>query len=355
MFINKIITLLLILFQMACSSLPPLNEAIYHGNTDEALKLIEEGDDLETVSKYGATPMHFAAANNRLAIITALSKAGANIEARDVDNQTPFLYACYHGKKEAAKLLLELGANKEATDKSGANCIYIAATNKQPEMIKLMIENGLNPNLAKNNRYTALHAAAEKGDIESAELLLKNGGNANSLGPSDQTPLDLAIKSNNSDIAIILLQGGAKPHVINSKSFNFSSAIAAQEFLLAASYNEEIGEFNNSIDEYKTAAEQFNKLARELDEKSSQLLKSAFTGLAIDALFGVALGACSTCYSASYYRPDFLTNMLNRGDVKDMAEYSRERSKFCNAKISELEKKVKIESLESDDISILRP
>ncbi|KAH6883536.1 ankyrin repeat-containing domain protein, partial [Thelonectria olida] len=59
----------------------------------------------------GRTPLWFAAANEREAIIQLLLKNGADINMKDEKGRTPISYAAENGREAIAQLLLKNGAD----------------------------------------------------------------------------------------------------------------------------------------------------------------------------------------------------------------------------------------------------
>ena len=60
------------------------------------------------------TPLHLAAENGEIDMLTPLLKAGADFEAQDVEKCTPLHVAAESGETEVVIALLEAGANWKA-------------------------------------------------------------------------------------------------------------------------------------------------------------------------------------------------------------------------------------------------
>ena len=65
------------------------------------------------------TPLHRAAANNKIEAVAALISHGADVNARDEDGLTPLIMACFGGYAKVVEALLDAGADKELKATSG--------------------------------------------------------------------------------------------------------------------------------------------------------------------------------------------------------------------------------------------
>jgi len=128
--------------------------AAQNGDTQEVLKLLKEGTDInagagrawQTVREHILdaiewTPLHWAAANNRLEVVQVLLAHGADVNARDGDKDnardgdkdtplyhTPLHHAARNNSLEVAQVLLAHGADVNARDEVSLKpntCVYI--------------------------------------------------------------------------------------------------------------------------------------------------------------------------------------------------------------------------------------
>jgi ankyrin repeat protein len=153
-------------------------EAARKGDAPAVKKLLDEGVDVNTKFRYGAT---------------ALS------------------YACDRGNLEVVKILLERGADVNVKDKFyGATPLTWAAspatarTPQHPEIVKLLLEHGA------QGKESALLAAVSESDAATTKVVLEHGG----LSPAVLTDaLESARKDGHQDFVALLEQAGAKPFV----------------------------------------------------------------------------------------------------------------------------------------------
>ena len=66
----------------------PLHIAALNGQGSAVALLLNEGAEVNAISKYGDTPMHFAISHGDTKVITALYKAGADVTIENDDGET---------------------------------------------------------------------------------------------------------------------------------------------------------------------------------------------------------------------------------------------------------------------------
>lgn len=98
-------------------------QAVWRGNEEGARQLIAAGAEVNVCSKYGESPLHFAAQSANPKLVTLLIAAGANLNLQTdpkMDGaQTPLHKAAFFGRIECVRLLLEAGADPLITDRVG--------------------------------------------------------------------------------------------------------------------------------------------------------------------------------------------------------------------------------------------
>ncbi|MFC5499898.1 ankyrin repeat domain-containing protein [Caenimonas terrae] len=101
----------------------PLMIAALKGELELARKLVERGAD---VNKTGWTPLHYAATNAHLDVMTMLLDNYAYIDAESPNKTTPLMMAAQYGNADAVKLLLEAGADPRLKNQLGLTAIDFA-------------------------------------------------------------------------------------------------------------------------------------------------------------------------------------------------------------------------------------
>jgi hypothetical protein len=75
------------------------------------------------------TPLHLAASEGHIDVITELLKKKISLEEEDAKGRTALLRAVWTGKTNCCMALLEAGANLKATDELGQNAAHLAVAN----------------------------------------------------------------------------------------------------------------------------------------------------------------------------------------------------------------------------------
>lgn len=104
--------------------------AALKGQQALAEKLIKKGAD---VNKTGWTPLHYAATNGHLAIISLLLENNAYIDAESPNGSTPLMMAAMYGTPAAVKLLLEEGADPQLKNQQGLTALQFAERANRPD------------------------------------------------------------------------------------------------------------------------------------------------------------------------------------------------------------------------------
>jgi ankyrin repeat protein len=98
-----------------------------------AEKLIKKGAD---VNKTGWTPLHYAASNGHLAIISLLLEQHAYIDAESPNGTTPLMMAAMYGTTAAVKLLLQEGADPQLKNQQGLTALQFAQRGNRPDAVE---------------------------------------------------------------------------------------------------------------------------------------------------------------------------------------------------------------------------
>ena len=89
-----------------------------------------------------AQPLHFAATNGDVELVTLLLDRGATINAATQDGWTALHFACLRGDKGLVELFLDRGADVSMTTESGLSALSIATSEGDPEIVELLLDRG---------------------------------------------------------------------------------------------------------------------------------------------------------------------------------------------------------------------
>lgn len=113
----------------------PLMLASLKGLTQLCKQLISKDAD---VNKPGWTPLHYAATNGHLEIMSVLLENHAYIDAASPNGTTPLMMAAQYGTPSAVKLLLEAGADPLLKNVQNLTAIDFAQRASQQESAEII-------------------------------------------------------------------------------------------------------------------------------------------------------------------------------------------------------------------------
>ena len=115
----------------------PLIAAAEAGDLSTVRSLLEQGADMNGITKFGCTAMWYAASKGHLAIVQLLRQNGADMEQSGFSNDsppqchflqssTPLVAASVYGHLEVVRYLLEKGVNSGSATKLGNTSLHFA-------------------------------------------------------------------------------------------------------------------------------------------------------------------------------------------------------------------------------------
>ena len=231
----------------------PLHEAAVNHNPAVAARLLEAGAAPNAHGAGGATPLHVAAAENpNPAVVAALLDAGADVNARRAGGRTPLHEAAAKGSAAVVDALLRAGADLDAwgrEDPQGRRFVVAltfkigniwggyeeplrlagtrtplheaVAANADPAVTLALIQAGADVHASADldrlfeSAATPLHwAAAANANPAIIELLAAAGADLNAIAGSGRTPLHAAAMQN-PVVFPALLRLGADPTALD--------------------------------------------------------------------------------------------------------------------------------------------
>eukprot|EP01138_Halocafeteria_seosinensis_P004507 gb/GECG01004610.1/.p1 GENE.gb/GECG01004610.1/~~gb/GECG01004610.1/.p1 ORF type:complete len:432 (+),score=33.41 gb/GECG01004610.1/:1-1296(+) len=157
------------------------------------------------------TPLHIAAANNKIECIEILVEQQISLDPLTEDGSTPLHYAAMYGHYEATMGLIRAGCSLEQKrHEDGATALILAANGNHADVAKLLIEAGADvSSRLHGSDATALIVAAKKDNMEVANILLEQGGDVNESDSYGRTALMIAAKNNSFRTVSFLISEGA--------------------------------------------------------------------------------------------------------------------------------------------------
>lgn len=193
-----------------------LIQAAEVGDTATALRLLQEGADINGQDDRGRTAVMAATHGNRVDTVRALIEAGADINIRDNRMDNPFLYAGAEGLLDILKLTIDAEADTKLTNRFGGTALIPAAERGHVEIVReLLTRTDVDVNHINNLGWTALLEAIILSDggerhQQIVQLLVDHGADVNLADGNGVTPLAHARQRGFEKIVEILLKAGAR-------------------------------------------------------------------------------------------------------------------------------------------------
>lgn len=164
----------------------------------------------------GFSPLHHAALNGNVEVISLLLESQAMVDIRDQKGMRPLHYAAWQGKSEPMKLLLKSGSSVNGQSDEGQIPLHLAAQHGHYDVSEMLLQHQSNPCIVDNAGKTPLDLACEFGRVGVVQLLLSSNMCAallepkpgDSTDPNGTSPLHLAAKNGHIDIIRLLIQAG---------------------------------------------------------------------------------------------------------------------------------------------------
>ena len=243
-----------------------LIQACVDGNTDKAVRLLQEGaspmaidsdgdNALHTASMFGCMPivraiinhgvdvnsagrggytaLHWACQNAHDDIIQYLVTHGAYIDAIDKDGQTPLFRATIEGNCHTVVTVLSRGAKVNHQDKTGSTPLHYVVEKNDDEFTQItasLLVSNADPGIHDKGNYMPLHRAAASNCPGHIQLLLLKGANIEEIGGKHgTTPLHKACWEGSLEAVVSLLGNGANIRAKSGYDDNLPIHIAARK------------------------------------------------------------------------------------------------------------------------------
>jgi ankyrin repeat protein len=212
------------------------------GYTNEVLRLLNRGADINTKTWEGITPLMYAIQNqdtnmvkilvlngadvdkkpdngipglinavmaDNLDIAEYLIRKGADINISDNYGNTPLMYATAYGHLVMADMLIYYEADVNKKNNTGTDALMIASFYGDYDLATILIEAGATVNSEDNNGYSAIHCATQNDYSDIVDLLTDNGADIDSKTHKGYSPLAIAVVNNDFELSKHLTEKGA--------------------------------------------------------------------------------------------------------------------------------------------------
>ena len=198
------------------NEMPPAFQAVRDNRKDDLLRLFESGVRPDSVTKVSGTPLLLYAVTEKATddIVSAILKAGANVNQPDVNGTTPLHAAADTGSGKSMEILLKAKADPDVCDLRGITPLALAIRNGDFQKVKALVNAGASVNKPiLNGRATPLLLAVRVGRKNIIAFLLEKGADPNQADPEGNTPLHYAAALNNPSAVQALLEAKADPSI----------------------------------------------------------------------------------------------------------------------------------------------
>ncbi|KAH7120600.1 ankyrin repeat-containing domain protein [Dactylonectria macrodidyma] len=202
--------------------------AAWSGNQAVINVLLERGAEIDSIDKYGKTPLSWAAANDHGAITGQLLDNGANIESKSNEGWTPLVWAVKYGRSAVVQLLVDNGADLESQDEPGLTSLSWAVIHKEETVVELLLKLGADTESKTIVGQTPLMWAAMLGHADIARLLMEHGANTEWRDYKDFTPLTRAALHDHEAVVKVMIDMGASVEAEDPIHHRTALAWAAQ-------------------------------------------------------------------------------------------------------------------------------
>ncbi|KAJ3129453.1 hypothetical protein HK100_008600 [Physocladia obscura] len=194
----------------------PLFKVSGSGDLEAVTALIRAGADVNAKDNAGWSPLHEACIEGQLEVCTQLIRYGADVNALGFDNQTPLHDAAAANHYEVVELLLSHGASLTAINKEGDTPLDTADDDTMLQLLQLWKRMTVKVVEVDENGLTLLHHYAIKGDAKGVRRALKYGAEVDFACNAGWTPLHEGASKGAVEIVEVLCQYGANVNAVAS-------------------------------------------------------------------------------------------------------------------------------------------
>ncbi len=206
-----------------------LHDAIRANDAEGFRAALAEGEDVEAIHRKDS-PLLLASWLGRTDMVALLLDAGADPNAANNEKQVVALHTAAHsGHLGIVDLLARAGARLEAKNINGHTALHLASMEGHTAVVERLLELGSDIDAQANGRVTPLHEAAFLGRGKIVELLLRHGADAHARTAPGKTPEDLARAQGHPEIAAVFesVRSGERRSFEEAEAIGTSAAFEA--------------------------------------------------------------------------------------------------------------------------------
>ncbi|XP_049851258.1 uncharacterized protein LOC126325820 [Schistocerca gregaria] len=189
----------------------PLLAAACNGHF-EVVKILVEYDRecLSDSTIQGLNALHLACnASGSPELVRYLVEQGIDVNSVSKDSYRPIHYATLFDRFDLVQLLKELGADIHALTDLNKNIVSISAETRGIEILEWALDQGVNPNVLDTDGLAPIHRVARNGFLDSAAVLLRSKNvDVNAVNHPGYTAIEEADRRNMSALAFYLWDHG---------------------------------------------------------------------------------------------------------------------------------------------------
>lgn len=189
--------------------------AAQQGDVETLISCLEQGVDVNICNRQGQTAIILASLHQKYDCVTALIRAGADINQQDQTCLNPFLLSCLNNDLTLLRLILPANPDLNRLTRFGGVGLTPACEKGHLDIVKaLLTQTTINVNHTNFVGWTPLLEAIvlnDGGETQQAivALLLEHGASPHMTDKYGKTPLELAREKGFEAIAQRLIAAGA--------------------------------------------------------------------------------------------------------------------------------------------------
>jgi ankyrin repeat protein len=199
-----------LLLAVTLSNAQPLHSAAFRGDADVVSALVKAGANVDVRDSSGVAALHHAARMGHVEVIAALVAGGADVDIRiSREGTSPLHLAAASGHVAAARILLDADAEIDQRNGAGQSPLHWAIENGRTEVVGLLLDRGADIEARDSDGFTTLHRAVVSGYSHLVVILLDRGARPGTRAGNGLTPMRSALNHGYIRTARLLRLAGA--------------------------------------------------------------------------------------------------------------------------------------------------